>query len=131
MIEKDLNLYLKQTEKFLICEKREKKEFLRELQTNVMRYIEDENVADMDKIRAHFGTPQEIANSFLSDMDAADIKKKLAIKKAVIIALVIMVLIVSLVYICAFLDAAYFTDKLRFVEEIVVVEQMCIRGCLL
>ncbi len=128
MIVQDLKTYYKEIDKVLVCEKKEKKAFLDELKLNIEQYINDNNVKTIDEIKERFGSPQEIANSFLGDIDTSSLKKLLSIKKAVIIALIVLVVIIAMVYISAFIDSAHFLKDAPLVEEIVDVEQMIIRG---
>ncbi len=128
MIIQDLKTYYKEIDKALICEKKVKKTFLNELKVNIEQYVKDSGIDNINEIKKHFGSPQEIANSFLGDIDTSALKKQLSIKKVVIVALIVLVIVISLVYILALLDSSYFLKDAYMTEEIGDVEQMIIRG---
>ncbi len=96
MTDKDLKRYYKEIDKALLCKKDEKKIFLDELKVSVKQYVEENNIDNISDVKKHFGLPQEIAYSFLGDIDITALKKQLSIKKAVVISLIVVVVIQSI-----------------------------------
>ena len=85
----ELKEYYKEIEKLLVCDRKKKSVFMSELKANVEDYIADAGETDIESIKAEFGTPEVIAESFLSNVNALAIKKKLSVKKSIIIALIV------------------------------------------
>ncbi len=89
----ELKLYYKEIEKLLVCDRKQKAAFMAELQANIDEYIAAVGETDMESIRAEFGTPEKISESFLTNSDAVTIKKKIDIKKCILAAVIIALVI--------------------------------------
>ncbi len=89
----ELKEYYREIDKLLVCDRKQKTAFMAELQANIEEYIATVGETDIESIMAEFGTPEIIAESFLSNSDAVSIKKKLSIKKCIIMAIVIALLV--------------------------------------
>ena len=89
----ELKAYYSEIEKLLVCDRKLKTAFMAELKANIDEYIAIVGETDIDSIRAEFGTPEVIAESFLINSDAVTIKKKLDIKKCILIAIAIALVI--------------------------------------
>ena len=75
-MKKDLNRYLTEISEYLICSKRQKKIILENLQTSIRDYVEYENVQDISAVYNHFGSPEDIAKTYLANfVKPADVKK--------------------------------------------------------
>ncbi len=131
MIIQDLKTYYKEIDKVLVCEKKVKNTFLNELKVNIEQYVKDNGIDNINEIKERFGSPQEIANSFLGDIDTNFLRKKLSVKKTIIIALISIVVIFALFCFAAFIDTAHFLKDAQLVEEIEIVEKLLIRSKLL
>ena len=79
-LKKELNAYFKKVDTLLLCDHKSKIVFLTDLKNDIDEFVQESD-ADFDSIQATFGTPEEIAESFLKDADIADIKKKMNVKK--------------------------------------------------
>ena len=115
MNKKELKEYYNEIEKILVCDRKQKTAFMAELKANIDEYLAIEGEADIEKIKAEFGTPEMIAASFLSGSDAAAIKKKLNIKKSILIAIVIALAIYLAFVIISLIDVH--TEAHGYMEE--------------
>ncbi len=100
----ELKAYYSEIEKNLICDRRRKKAFMSELKANIDEYLATEGEQDIEKIKAEFGTPEMIGESFLGGSDAAEIKKRLDIKKSILIALAAALIIYLTFVIISLID---------------------------
>lgn len=111
----ELKAYYSEIEKNLICDRKRKKAFMSELKANIDEYLATEGEQDIEKIKAEFGTPEMIGESFLGDSDAAEIKKRLDIKKSILIALAAALIIYLTFVIISLIDVH--TEAHGFIEE--------------
>ena len=82
-------LFCKNTKNKLSCPRKIKKDLILRIESSVYDYIEGNPDASYDDITAHFGSPRELANSYISSLDSEEICK--AIKKAKTIKIAVIV----------------------------------------
>ena len=82
-------LFYKNTKNKLSCPRKIKKDLILRIESSVYDYIEGNPDASYDEIEAHFGSPRELANSYISSLDSEEICK--AIKKAKTIKIAVIV----------------------------------------
>ena len=73
-------LFCKNTKSNLNCPRKIKKDLILRIESSVYDYIEGNPNASYDDIEAQFGSPRELADSYISSLDSDEISK--AIKKA-------------------------------------------------
>ncbi len=117
-LKKQLNEYFSNVESLLLCDRKNKKVFLTDLKNDVDEFINQEPNADFDCIISAFGTPQEIADSFLKNTDIVQIKKKMNIRKIILCSLLAVVLVYLCFVIASFIDVH--TESHGFYEEIIL-----------
>lgn len=122
----ELKAYYKEIEKLLVCDRKQKDEFMFALKADIDEYIATVGETDIESIRAEFGTPEKIAESFLSNSDALTIKKKLDIKKCIIIAVVVALLIYLAFVIISLIDVH--TEAHGYIEEGIMMINTLIGG---
>lgn len=83
-IEQEVNNYIAETGKNLICSQKKKKQILSDIKNSVLDYAENKNITDINEIYAHFGSPEEVARNYLFDADPENVRKATSIKKTVI-----------------------------------------------
>lgn len=88
-----LNAYYKEISSFAGLTEKQKKEFINELKSTVNEYAELNPDCTIDDIKAVFGTPEEIALSFIENGNFAKVKKKLDIKRAIVAAVITALII--------------------------------------
>lgn len=128
-LKNELKLYYSEIEKLLVCDRKQKSSFMAELKANVDEYLAISPDSDIEKIKAEFGTPEIIAESFLSNSDAAAVKKKLDIKRSILIALVIALAVYIAFVIASLIDVH--TEAHGHIEEGIMMINTAIGGDIL
>ncbi len=73
---------------------------LSNIRENVEAYLQGNPQADIVQIRAHFGTPQELAASYVADLDMANLLKELRVGRRVMTAVTAGLLAILLLWGC-------------------------------
>jgi len=81
---RDAKKYLRRVNTWLPCTGRLKKQIKEEILTALNRFMEDHPDADYQAIVAQFGTPQQIAASYVDEMDTPELLNQLRIKKRIV-----------------------------------------------
>ncbi|MFR5876117.1 MAG: DUF6120 family protein [Eubacterium sp.] len=90
---REIKKYINQVKGYMLCDGSTKRKCMKDLKSDIQDYIDTEGTQDIEKIKARFGAPEQIAKAFLMEMDIKKIKKKLDIRRAVIAVAVSIVLI--------------------------------------
>ena len=83
--------YIRQVRKHLVCPVSLKTPFIRQLKTDVQDYCDDNPSADLSVISAHFGSPTDIAEEFLSTLSAQAVARCTSRQKRVLRLTVVVV----------------------------------------
>ncbi len=118
-IEKEIEKYISDVSSKLLCSKEKKKELIEDIRGAVFDFAEGSDTKDIADIYKHFGTPEELAKAHMSELDPAQIKKKVNIRRVVIIALTIAVIVFVFALIIALVDSHYDTENY---ENIILYE---------
>lgn len=94
-LQKELKKYIREVKKLLICDSKTKKKFIKDFSESLYDYADSKDETDIHIIRKHFGNPEEIAKSFLSEMDIKTVKKRMALKSVILTALIIIISVIS------------------------------------
>lgn len=124
-INKEIDEYIAEIRKNLICSSSQKNAIICDLQESVINFVEENDIDDIHKVYDQFGTPEEIANQSISDTEPQKIKKNYKHHRVIIIGVVVAVLIIAIVIIWAALDGhkavdGYFVDSLESIEATVI-----------
>lgn len=124
-INKEIDEYIAEIKKNLICSSSQKNAIICDLQESVINFVEENDIDDIHKVYDQFGTPEEIANQSISDTEPQKIKKNYKHHRVIIIGVVVAVLIIAIVIIWAALDGhkavdGYFVDSLESIEATVI-----------
>ena len=76
-INKEIDEYIAEIKKNLICSSSQKNTIINDLRESIVNFVEENNIDDINKVYAQFGTPEEIANQSISDTEPQKIKKKI------------------------------------------------------
>lgn len=90
---RELKKYINQVKGYMLCDGGTKRKCIKDLKSEIQDYIDTQGTQDIEKIKARFGTPEQIAKAFLMEMDVKKVKKKLDIRR-VIMAVVLSVLLI-------------------------------------
>ncbi len=91
--EKALRRYKKQIRRLLLVRTPAAKRFLEDLDGSIADFTEAENVADIKRVEAHFGTPEEVARSFFAGTDISAVRRRLALRRALVCILLAALLV--------------------------------------
>ena len=124
-INKEIDEYIAEIRKNLICSSSQKNAIICDLQESVINFVEENDIDDIHKVYDQFGTPRDIANQSISDTEPQKIKKNYKHHRVIIIGVVFAVLIIAIVIIWAALDGhkavdGYFVDSLESIEATVI-----------
>ena len=124
-INKEIDEYIAEIKKNLICSSSQKNTIINDLRESIVNFVEENNIDDINKVYAQFGTPEEIANQSISDTEPQKIKKNYKHHRVIIVGVVVAVLIIAIVIIWAALDGhkavdGYFVDSLESIEATVI-----------
>lgn len=78
---KELKEYYRNIQKALPCSLSQKRKFMQDIQCAVTDYLQEHPEADMGAVTSHFGTPQQIANTYAEEMSPQELQKQLNAKK--------------------------------------------------
>lgn len=91
-INKEISVYISAVRKNLICTRKLKKTIITDFRNSVLDFAEERKITDINELYAHFGTPEEVAKTYLADADPKEIKKNINTKKVILTALIIALL---------------------------------------
>lgn len=77
--------YIGSVSNALSCSGKTKKRIISQIRDGVEDYLLQNPDADFEMIQTHFGTPQEIAASYVNEQDVCKLLKKMSIKKKVLV----------------------------------------------
>ena len=126
-INKEIDEYIAGIKKNLICSSSQKNTIINDLRNSIVNFVEENDIDDINKLYAQFGTPRDIANQSISDTEPQKIKKNYKHHRVIIIGVVVAVLIIAIVIIWAALDGhkavdGYFVDTLNTTSEATVTD---------
>lgn len=113
--EKELKNYYSQISRLLLCGRKQKKDFLCQLEENVSEYLADTPDAAMEDIEKAFGTPESIGDSFTVNTDSLRLRKQIQIKKLLIVAVIVALIIYALFVLLSLIDVH--TEAHGYFEE--------------
>lgn len=130
VIQKDVNKYISQVKKYLVCPKAEKKQITEDIQSAVYGFVEDRNPQNISEVYNHFGTPEELAKAHLADVDPQKIKRAMSFKKVIFAVIALVLVMYAVAIIVAIIDANNIeTERIYIiVEEETTVIAACINA---
>lgn len=112
--------YINEIQKLLVCEPKERRNFVRDFNSNIDDFLSDNPEASIDELEKAMGTPQEIADGFMSNASPKDIKKRTSIARIVLIAVAIVAVFIVTIYTTAWIDA-YKSNRGQ--DEMVIIDR--------
>lgn len=120
--ERERKQYLNQIKKLLVCKGTQRKQFMNSFSDNVDEYLNDNPDADFAQLQKDMGTPQEIADAFLENESAVDVKKRMSFVKWLIIGIIIVILMLVITLVIELIDA--YKAHRGYAEETITVESV-------
>ncbi len=87
----EIKKYIKEVKSLVFCNNKLLKEFLKDFESDVANYAEENNITDINSIIQHFGTPESVAKGFLESTDLKIIRKRIRIKNVILAGILIAV----------------------------------------
>ncbi len=106
------NQYLKQVKSHLTCPGKLKKTFLTQLRGDVEEFLETNPNATLEDLAQRFGSPSEMAHSYIETLDGDELQKQ--IKKAKIVKRIVLFTclgILTVVLVIAVLFIIHFSSQ--------------------
>ena len=83
--------YCRRIRSWLPCPGKLKNMILSDIRENVQAFAEENSDADMAALYAHFGAPQQIAASYVADLDMPRLLRDLRLRKRIFTAVMVLV----------------------------------------
>ncbi len=119
--EKERRIYMQEIKRNLVCDNKQRKKFLSSFSDNMDEYLNDNPDADFAQLQEDLGTPEEIANAFLENTSASNIKKRMSFAKWIIVGIIVVVLAIISTLVIEVFDA-HKQHNGQFTEVITVHE---------
>lgn len=122
-IEKEIEKYLSEIQNNLVGNSKAKKNIIEEISGSVYDFAEAKGINDISEIYEHFGTPEEMAQTYLSQADPKKIAKAVRIKKAIVIGVIVALVLVAASLLISLMDAhkSYNNEKnYEIIEEVII-----------
>lgn len=94
--EKAIRQYLRSVKREVNCSPARKAKVLEQLETDILLYAEEHELSDISEIVRRFGSPEEIAKSFMEELDMKEATHSLKSNRK-IIAIILTIVFVTAV----------------------------------
>lgn len=121
----DVRRFLREIRNSIPCGGKQKKQILERVRASILEYEAEIPNAGYDDLRARFGTPEQIAASYLEELDVPALKKQLSVRKRIIFAVVAVAIVVVGIWAGVVLHALreYGDAMPGYIEVIVEVDE--------
>lgn len=102
---RELRKYLRQIKAELFCPREMRKRILGELKGNVAAYLQEHPEATFTDIRENFGSPQQIAASYVEELSTPELIQKLKLRRRILRSVVAIVGAAALLCIALWISA--------------------------
>ena len=99
--------YYNAVKRNICCGSKNKSEFLDDFSDKLSDYIDENPKADIDELIKNFGSPEEIADSFMQTLDEDEIQKAVRKKKIIITIAVCCVILLAVAVTVTFFTQSY------------------------
>ena len=108
-LEKELKKYYTGIRRELYCDTEAKKRILAAIKENVEAYLEEHPEATFENVQDRFGTPKQIATSYLEELEMPELIGKLKVRRTIVTAICtalgLVVLLWAVVVVIALIDS--------------------------
>ena len=122
-LDKDIMKYKRTTKRLLVCPKDYRQQFLNDMERDLRQFMEENPSAGYSDIVAYFGTPEELAQTYLDNIPQEELikyryKKKYQIALSLTILITICFIIsVSLYYKFSEREVIYIEESIEIIDE--------------
>lgn len=100
---KTIQQYCKAVKKELSCPGKIKKDLIIRLTPDLEMFAEENPNASLEDISAHFGSPKEVAESYLASLDEEELKKRINKAKRIWITVIAVCAAILLLFIATYI----------------------------
>lgn len=120
--------YLREVRSWLPCSRKLKRGILEKIGSTIAEYLAEKPGADYDKLLTRFGTPQQIAASYVNEMETGELLRDLRIKRRIVYCVAITAVIIVLLWASVVTRAylrhvenvkGYYIDEVGVIQEII------------
>lgn len=112
---KTIQQYCKAVKKELSCPGKIKKDLIIRLTPDLEMFTEENPNASLDDISAHFGSPKEVAESYLASLDEEELKKRINKAKRIWITVIAVCTAILLLFVAIY---AYMVTENRRITPV-------------
>lgn len=91
--EKTLQRYYKRIRRELVCSQEEKRRILSDIEPNVVAYLSEHPETDLAAMENHFGTPRQIAASYVDSLGTQELLRKLKLRNRILLGVTVALVI--------------------------------------
>ena len=84
IFKRDLQKYFRQAKSELLCPWKTRKQIMADLKKNVSLYLEEHPEAAIENILHTFGSPRQIAASYVEELPTPELMKKLKLRRRIL-----------------------------------------------
>lgn len=95
--------YVRQVRSLLPCPAKQKRMIVEDIWENAAVFLQEHPAADYSQIEAHFGTPEQLAVSYVKDMDTKKLLRELRLKRRIYVLIASAAITVILLFAVTFL----------------------------
>lgn len=88
---RELKKYLRQIKTELLCPTKEQNRIMGDLKENITGYLEKHPEATIASVQAYFGSPQQIAASYVEELPTPELIQKLKLRRCILRSVVAIV----------------------------------------
>ena len=94
----ELNGYFSEISALLLCNEKHKKGFIMSLRNDIEAFLEENTEADINDIKAVFGSAEDISKGFMENTDPKTIAKRIKLKKYILAAVAVLIYALFVVF---------------------------------
>lgn len=91
--EKKLKRYYKNIQRELVCSREAKRRILSDIAPNVVAYLSEHPETDLAAVENHFGTPRQIAASYVDSLGTQELLRKLKLRNRILLIVTVALVI--------------------------------------
>ncbi len=112
-LEKEIDKYLSDVRKFIICDKKKKDYLVQQIEESVYEFADRNGISDISEIYEKFGTPEELAHEHLGEVEPKKVLNAMYLKRVLIGTVATIIVLLATALILSFFDAhnSYYTDR--------------------
>lgn len=96
-----LSGYYREIRSWLPCSRKQKEQILGRFRDSVQAYLDENPGADFEQIRSHFGTPEQIAGTYVEELGTAELLRSLRVRRRVLTIIAATAAFVLVSWLCS------------------------------